>query len=85
MTQRHRQAGDGRLVRRYDYPDRSVFAVDVTGGEEGVESVSVDTVDGTAIVVVETETDSETFEFEVPGEVTETTANNGVVTVEVAP
>lgn len=80
MTQRHSQTGAGRLVRQYNYPGRTVLAVDLPGER----AASVDTVDGTAIVVVGEGGDAETFEFELPGEPVSATANNGVVVVEVA-
>ncbi|MFB6244273.1 MAG: Hsp20/alpha crystallin family protein [Halobaculum sp.] len=82
MTQRHTQTGEGRLVRRYDYPDRTVLAVDLSGG--ATDSVAVDTVDQTAIVVIERDGEEEEFEFDLPGEAVDATANNGVVAVEVA-
>ncbi|MEZ3142449.1 hypothetical protein [Halobaculum sp. MBLA0143] len=80
MTQRHSQTGAERLVRRYDYPDRTVLAVDLPGGE----TASVDTVDGVAIVAVGEGADADTFELELPGEPASATVNNGVVVVEVA-
>jgi|GEM_PF-2343134 len=75
MNQRHSQVADSRFVRTYSYPGTTLLAVDVGG------AATVDTVDETAIVVP---ADGETFEFDLPGEAVSTTANNGVVVVEVA-
>jgi HSP20 family molecular chaperone IbpA len=68
------------LARRYDYGDRQVLAADL-GIED--ESVSVDVVDDTVILVVAGETD-EQYELNAPeGDLTRAFINNGVVTVEV--
>ena len=68
------------LARRYEYGDVHVLAADL-GVED--ESVSVDVVDGTVILVVAGETD-EQYELDAPeGDVTRAFINNGVVTIEV--
>jgi hypothetical protein len=68
------------LARRYDYGDQHVLAADL-GLED--DSVSVDVVDDTVILVVAGETD-EQYELDAPeGDVTRAFINNGVVTVEV--
>lgn len=72
------QIDDGEQpLRRYEYDDRWVVAVDL--GIHG-ETI-VDTVGDTAIVVPAD--GSEEVEFTLPGRASDTTANNGVVTIEV--
>lgn len=73
-----RPAGQATLARRYDYPDRTVLAMDLQVPEE---SLNVDVVDGTAILVVETEDGPRTEEFEVPEGDADVFMNNGVLTV----
>ncbi|MFC7165479.1 DUF7127 family protein [Halospeciosus flavus] len=73
------EQADG-LVRRYDYDDVSMVVAD-TGFPE--DALSVDVVDGTAILVVEGEDGSEQYELDVPSGEAEAFINNGVVTVEV--
>lgn len=69
------------LVERYDYADESVVVADTSFADE---DVSVDVVDGTAIVVVAGEDDDAQYEIDLPaGEVARAFINNGVVTVEV--
>lgn len=71
-------AGQATLARRYDYPERTVLAMDLQVPEE---SLHVDVVDGTAIVVVETEDGPRTEEFEVPEGDPDVFMNNGVLTI----
>lgn len=79
MTQRQR-AADGRVVRQYEYPERTVIAADV-GGPAG--TIHVDTVGERALVVVETADGHDEFEVELPGSATTVETNNGVLTIEV--
>ena len=74
MTQ-PQNADQASAVSRYDYDDRTVFAVDFGPGAEP----TVDVVDGTAIVVV----GDDQREFDVPDAAVETFTRNGVVTIEV--
>ncbi|TKX75338.1 Hsp20/alpha crystallin family protein [Halorubrum sp. GN11_10-6_MGM] len=74
-----RSTGDGALLRRYEYDDGWIVAADL-----GVDDadVSVDTVGGTAIVVVEGPDGPVESEFELPGTAADAVVNNGVLTVE---
>jgi HSP20 family molecular chaperone IbpA len=84
MTVRQtRSAGGGALVRRYEYQDRWIVAVDIAG-DIGVddEAIDVDTVGETAILVVTHGDESTESEFDLPGPATEATVRNGVVTIE---
>ena len=74
-----RTAGDGTLLRRYEYDDGWIVAADLGVDDE---TVSVDTVGGTAIVVVEGPEGPVESEFELPGAAASTAVNNGVLTVE---
>ncbi|MEY7848186.1 Hsp20/alpha crystallin family protein [Natrarchaeobius sp. A-rgal3] len=67
----------GHPVRRYQYDDSSVVAVDFGPKTDP----TVDLVDGTVIVVLE----DDQFELELPGAATDahTFIKNGVLTVEV--
>jgi HSP20 family molecular chaperone IbpA len=84
MSANSRHVADGRDVfaRRYQYGDETVIAVDF-GVAEG--TTSVDVVDGTAIVVVETPEGSRQEEFELPDEGARAFIRNGVLTIEVSP
>ncbi|GAA0644215.1 DUF7127 family protein [Salarchaeum japonicum] len=80
MNERTSVSESGTMVRRYDYDDRTVVAADLGTSADGV---SVDVVDGTAILVDETG-ERRQREFDVPaGDVAKATITNGVVTVEV--
>ena len=74
-----RSTGDGAMLRRYEYDDGWIVAADL-----GVDDadVSVDTVGGTAIVVVEGPDGPVESEFELPGTAADAAVNNGVLTVE---
>ena len=78
MNQRHSTGSTGRFVRRYDYDDRTVLAADV-GTPDG--AVTVDTVDGTAIVVLDGDGGQEEFEIELPGPAANVDTQNGVLTI----
>ncbi|GAD52627.1 hypothetical protein MBEHAL_1387 [Halarchaeum acidiphilum MH1-52-1] len=69
------------LVERYDYEDEAVVVADTSFADE---RVSVDVVDGTAMVVVEGDDEDAQYEIDLPeGEVARAFIKNGVVTVEV--
>lgn len=74
-----RSTGDGALVRRFEYDDGWIVAVDLGAA---AEDVSVDTVGRTAIVVIEGDGEPVESEFELPGPAASTEVANGVVTVE---
>lgn len=67
---------DGGL-RRQDYDGETLFIVDLG---TGIGDATVDTTDGTAIVVTDT---GEQFEFDLPDGVRGTSIRNGVLTIEV--
>ncbi|MFB6112336.1 MAG: Hsp20/alpha crystallin family protein [Halobacteriaceae archaeon] len=73
-------SGRADLARRYQYTDRTVYALDLGVPDE---AVAVDVVDGTAIVVVEEEGAVTEDEFELPDGDAGVYMNNGVLTVEV--
>jgi len=68
---------DERIVRRYEYEDEWVVAAELgAAGDAG--AVDVDVVGGTAIVVVDGETEAE---IDLPGEAASVAAENGVLTI----
>jgi len=78
----HRQTqstGDGALVRRYEHDDGWIVAADLGVDDE---TVAIDTVGETAIVVVEGPDGPVESEFELPGTAADAAVNNGVFTVE---
>ncbi|AEN05781.1 Hsp20/alpha crystallin family protein [Halolamina sp.] len=81
MTTHQRSISEKQFGRVYEYDDAYVVALDLRG-VEGV--VTVDTVGETAIVVVENNEEVAESEFDLPGEATSTSVNNGVLTIEVA-
>jgi len=82
MVPTHSFADRNGHVQRYDYENESVVVAD-TGFLDG--EASVDVVDGTAIVVVETRGENAQYELDLPpGDVARAFINNGVVTVEVS-
>jgi HSP20 family molecular chaperone IbpA len=74
-----RSTGDGALLRRYEYDDGWTVAADLGVNDE---TVTVDTVGGTAIVVVEGPDGPVESEFDLPGTAADAAVNNGVLTVE---
>lgn len=64
----------GATVRTYDYDDSAVIAVDFG---VGAGDITIDVIDGTAIVV----TGDEQFEFELPADASDVTVNNGILTI----
>lgn len=78
MNQRQFNGETERFVRRYDYDDTTVFAADLDIDEEDVH---VDTVDDTAIVVLQREGGEEEFEIDLPGAAANVDTQNGVLTI----
>ncbi|SHH35460.1 DUF7127 family protein [Halobaculum gomorrense] len=80
MNQRNSVDRRERFLRRYDYDDETVIAADLNAADE---DVTVDTVDGTAIVVIgrDGDRDNEEFEFELPGPAASVDIENGVLTI----
>jgi|GEM_PF-5167702 len=78
MSQQTRS--DDVALRREDTDDGATLVADFGAGA----AVSVDVVEGTAIVVIETVDGEEQREFDVPAGTAEAFTNNGVVTVEVS-
>ena len=73
--------GEGeRILRRYEYDDSHVVAADLGVSEE---SVDVDVVGSTAIVVVDAGDKVTETEFELPGEDAQVAMNNGVLVITV--
>ncbi|QLG62706.1 DUF7127 family protein [Halorarum salinum] len=81
MNQPQHTGRTERFVRRYDYDDETVVAADVDADED---AVTVDTVDGTAIVVVERDGGEEEFELELPGPAANVDTQNGVLTIRIS-
>lgn len=81
MTTHQRSLSEKQFGRVYEYDDGYIVALDLrgVGGD-----VSVDTVGKTAIVVIEDDGEISESEFDLPGEATATSVNNGVLTIEVA-
>lgn len=73
-------ATDEVLQRRYEYDDRTVVVADLGSV---ADDASVEVVDGTAVVVIETAEGANQYEFDLPGEGATTFINNGILTVEV--
>lgn len=69
------------MVRQYEYADGVVVAADL--GVAVDEEATVDVVDDTAIVVVESEQGPVEREFDLPEGAAEAFIKNGVVTIEV--
>lgn len=69
------QFDDDVGLRRYDYDERSVLAADFGPGAD----VSVDVVDGTAIVLA----DGEQYDLDLLSDDAQALMNNGVLTIEV--
>lgn len=71
---------DEVLYRRYEYDDETLFVVDLGAV---TDDATVDVVDGTAIVVIETAQGPRQYEFDVPEGDAHTFISNGVLTIEV--
>ncbi|SEO71239.1 hypothetical protein SAMN04487948_104312 [Halogranum amylolyticum] len=78
MSQQLFEGRDDRFLRRYDYDDRWVVAADLRVPDE---SVDVDVVGQTAIIVVDTGDQLFETEFELPTSDAEVFMKNGVVTI----
>jgi HSP20 family molecular chaperone IbpA len=74
-----RESIDG-LVRRYDYDDNVTFVADLGVADD---AVSVDVVDGSAIVVIESGGTARQHEFELPDGDAQVFMKNGVLSIEV--
>lgn len=70
------QEGDQKeaIIREYEYDDTTTRTVDF--GPEASD-ISVDVVDGTAVVVV----NGEQFEFKLANDIDEIVTNNGILTI----
>ncbi|MCH7659624.1 MAG: Hsp20/alpha crystallin family protein [Euryarchaeota archaeon] len=81
MRPQHVSDGQDRFVRRYEYDEDTVIAVDL-----GVETAdaSVDIIDGTAIVVIETPEGERQEEFDLPDDDARAFMRNGILTIEVS-
>lgn len=71
--------GGDTLFRRYDYEDRWVVAADVGANDE---TISVDTIGDTAIVVIENGDEPIESEFSLPGSADSVSVTNGVLSIE---
>ena len=71
---------DDRFVRRYEYDDHSLLAVDLPVGDEQVD---VDVVGSTAILVIDHGDRLTETEFELPGTDPNVELNNGVLEITV--
>lgn len=84
MSQQQHAGGDERFVRRYEYDDSVVVAVDFGVADDEVD---VDVVGSTAIVVVDAGDSVTETEFELPGTGRDTepvvATHNGVLTITV--
>ena len=78
MSQQQFAGGNERFLRRYEYDDEWVVAVDLDVADDAVD---VDVVGGTAIVVVETDDRVAETEFELPGPAAKVDVNNGVLLI----
>jgi hypothetical protein len=78
MSQQQYAGGDERFLRRYEYDDEWVVAVDLDVADDAVD---VDVVGRTAIVVVETGERVVETEFELPAPAAKIDVNNGVLVV----
>lgn len=72
--------GGESLLRRYEYEDRWVIAVDLGVDDDGV---AVDTVGSTAIVVIDHGDEVSETELDLPDTADEASVTNGVLTIEV--
>ena len=79
MDLRTFREGEAQFVRRYEYDDSTVFAVDLGG----VGEATTDVVDGTVIVVFDDGDEPRQAEFELPDDDARAFIKNGVLTVEV--
>jgi len=80
MTQTQTAGRDGRFVRRYEYDDHWLLAVDLPVDDEQVD---VDLVGSTAILVIDHGDRLSEAEFDLPGAGDTFAVNNGVLTITV--
>lgn len=78
MNQQQFAGGNERFVRRYDYGDSWAVAAELGVADE---TVDVDVVGRTAIVVVEADGRVSETEFDLPGDAERVDVNNGVLTI----
>lgn len=74
------QTDEDVVAEQYDYGEETIVAVDLG---PMADDASVEVVDGTAIVVLETADGPHQREIELPDDTARPTINNGVLTVEV--
>ena len=80
MNQSQAAGHDDRFVRRYEYDDNWLLAVDLPVGDEQVD---VDVVGSTAILVIDHGDRLSEAEFDLPGSEATFETNNGVLTITV--
>jgi HSP20 family molecular chaperone IbpA len=80
MNQPQAAGHDDRFVRRYEYDDHSLLAVDLPVDDEQVD---VDVVGSTAILVIDHGDRLSETEFELPGTDPNVELNNGVLEITV--
>ena len=80
MTQSQTAGHDDRFVRRYEYDDHWLLAVDLPVGDEQVD---VDLVGSTAILVIDHGDRLSEAEFDLPGTEASFEMHNGVLTITV--
>ena len=73
-------SGDTHVGRRFEYDDSVVICLDLPYPDE---SVSVDVVGTTAIVVVDGDGESGQAEFDLPGPAERIELKNGVLTIKI--
>jgi len=80
MNETQAAGHDDRFVRRYEYDDHSLLAVDLPVDDEQVD---VDVVGSTAILVIDHGDRLTETEFELPGTDPNVELNNGVLAITV--
>lgn len=81
MTTTYDVGGRDPLIRRQEYDETTIIAVDL--GANAADA-RVDVVDGTAIVVPDRTNQLEQFEIELPDDEAEVFIRNGILTIEVS-
>jgi HSP20 family molecular chaperone IbpA len=81
MSPQHVTDGQDCFTRRYEYDENTVIAADLG---VGAADANVDVVDGTAIVIIETEGCERQEEFDLPDENAQVFIRNGILTIEVS-
>jgi len=80
MTQTQTASRGDRFLRRYEYDDHAVLAVDLPVDDEQID---VDVVGSTAILVIDHGDRLSEAEFDLPGSEATFEMNNGVLTITV--